>query len=99
VTSENVWEKFPTEARFTLAAASPESLGASPASLFRDQGLPPHKKRILSLLKGFESTHIDTMIERLKAGMSSSEIFAAVFGPEVTGIVRQIPAENFVKSF
>jgi DNA processing protein len=99
-TWEDVWEELPTDVRLKLApAVSPESSGASPASLFPDEGLPPHEKRILSLLKADESTHIDTIIERLETEMSSSEVFAALFELELTGKVRQMAGKNFVKSF
>jgi DNA processing protein len=99
-TWEDVWEELPTDVRVALTpASSPESSGASPASLFPDEGLPPHEKRILSLLKADESTHIDTLVERLETEMSSSEIFAALFELELTGKVRQMPGKNFVKSF
>ena len=99
-TWEDVWEELPTEVRLALApAASPESSSASSASLFPDKGLPPHEKRILNLLKADESTHIDTIIERLETEMSSSEIFAALFELELTGKVKQMPGKNFVKSF
>jgi DNA processing protein len=99
-TWEDVWEELPTEVRLALTpAASPESSGASAASLFPDEGLPPHEKRILSLLKADESTHIDMIIERLDAELSSSEIFAALFELELAGKVKQMPGKNFVKSF
>jgi DNA processing protein len=77
--------------------ASPESQDASSASLFPDEGLPPHEKRILTLLKADEATHIDEIVERLENNLSSSEIFAALFELELAGKVRQIPGKNFVK--
>jgi DNA processing protein len=99
-TWEDVWEELPTEVRLTLApASSPESAGSSTASLFPNEGLPPHEKRILSLLKADETTHIDEIVEKLETEMSSSEIFAALFELELTGKVRQMPGKNFVKSF
>ena len=99
-TWEDVWEDLPTEVRLALTPpASPESAGASSASLFPDEGLPPHEKRILSLLKADEATHIDEIVERLENEMSSSEIFAALFELELGGKVRQMPGKNFVKSF
>ena len=76
-----------------------ESGDASSASLFPDEGLPPHEKRILSLLKHDESTHIDDIMEHLEKELSSSEIFAALFELELSGKVRQMPGKNFVKSF
>ncbi|MFZ0279057.1 MAG: hypothetical protein WA254_18210 [Candidatus Sulfotelmatobacter sp.] len=61
--------------------------------------MPPHEKKILSLLKADEATQIDEIVERLEAEMSSSEIFAALFELELAGKVRQMPGKNFVKSF
>ena len=99
-TWEDVWEDLPTEVQLALTPpASPESSAVSTASLFPDQGLPPHEKRILSLLKSDEATHIDELVEKLEADMSSSEIFAALFELELTGKVKQMPGKNFVKSF
>ena len=99
-TWEDVWEDLPTEVRLALnPAPSSESSDGTSASLFPDDGLPPHEKRILSLLKADEATHIDEVIEKLESQMSSSEIFAALFELELSGKVRQKPGKNFVKSF
>jgi DNA processing protein len=99
-TWEDVWEDLPAEVRLALTPASrAESEGHDSASLFPDEALPPHEKRILSLLKADEATHIDEIVEKLETEMSSSEIFAALFELELTGKVRQMPGKNFVKSF
>jgi DNA processing protein len=99
-TWEDVWEDLPTEVRLALTpTSSPESSASSSASLFPDEGLPPHEKRILGLLKADDSTHIDEIVEKLETELSSSEIFAALFELELTGKVRQMPGKNFVKSF
>jgi DNA processing protein len=99
-TWEDVWEDLPPEVKLRLTpAVSAESEGDSTASLFPDDGLPPHEKKILSLLKADESTHIDELVERLEKEMSSSEIFAALFELELCGKVRQMAGKNFVKSF
>ncbi|MGB6481201.1 MAG: hypothetical protein WA651_14405 [Candidatus Sulfotelmatobacter sp.] len=99
-TWEDVWEDLPAEVKLALApATSSESGRGSSASLFPDEGLPPHEKKILSLLKADEATQIDEIVERLEAEMSSSEIFAALFELELAGKVRQMPGKNFVKSF
>jgi DNA processing protein len=99
-TWEDVWEDLPTDVKLALTPpASPESQSASLASLFPDDGLPPHEKRLLSLLKADEATHIDELVEKLENEMSSSEIFAALFELELTGKVRQMPGKNFVKVF
>jgi DNA processing protein len=99
-TWEDVWEDLPPEVKLALTpTASSESGAGSSASLFPDEGLPPHEKRILSLLKADEATHIDELVEKLEQELSSSEIFAALFELELTGKVRQMPGKNFVKSF
>src|ERR1700722_10545747 len=99
-TSEDVWEDLPAEVRLALTPPpSPESQGDSSASLFPDEGLPPHEKRILGLLKADESTHIDEIVEKLENELSSSELFAALFELELNGKIRQMPGKNFVKSF
>ena len=99
-TWEDVWEELPQEVRLALTpSASPESSSASSASLFPEEGLPPNEKRILTLLKADEATHIDELVEKLESEMSSSEIFAALFELELTGKIRQMPGKNFVKSF
>jgi DNA processing protein len=99
-TWEDVWEDLPAEVKLALTpAAAPESVSGSSASLFPDTGLPPHEKRILSLLKADEATHIDELVERLEHEISSSEIFAALFELELAGKIRQMAGKNFVKSF
>ena len=99
-TWEDVWEDLPTEVKLALTPpVSPESQSALSASLFPDDGLPPHEKRLLSLLKADEATHIDELVEKLETEMSSSEIFAALFELELNGKVKQMPGKNFVKSF
>ena len=99
-TWEDVWEDLPAEVRLALTpSTSSESSDDSSASLFPDQALPPHEKRILGLLKADEATHIDELVDRLEAEMSSSEIFAALFELELTGKIKQMPGKNFVKSF
>lgn len=95
-TWEDVWEDLAAEVKLALTPPpSPESGGASSASLFPDEGLPPHEQRILNLLQTDEATHIDELVERLETEMSSSEIFAALFELELTGKVRQMPGKNF----
>jgi len=99
-TWEDVWEDLPADVRLALTpASSTESPGSSSASLFPEEGLPPHEKRILGLLKADEATHIDEIVEKLETELSSSEIFAALFELELTGKIRQMPGKNFVKSF
>jgi len=99
-TWEDIWEELPSEARLKLTPHSGvESPAAQTASLFGEAELPPHEKKIFALLKADESMHIDEIVERLEAGLSSSEIFAALFELELAGKVKQLPGKNFVKSF
>jgi DNA processing protein len=87
--------------RLLLTPAEPlESQAGGTASLFGEVGeLSPHEKKIFSLLKADESTHIDEIVERLEPALSSSEIFAALFELELAGKVKQLPGKNFVRSF
>jgi len=98
-TWEDVWEELPTDVQVTLNTALGESREPETASLFPDEAVAPHEKKILRLLKADESTHIDQLVETLEAEMSSSEIFAALFELELNGKIRQLPGKNFVKSF
>ena len=97
-TWEDVWEDLPAEVNLSLTPPPPpESGDPSSASLFPDQALAPHERRILSLLKADEATHIDELVERLENEISSPKVFAALFELELTGKVRQMPEKNFVK--
>lgn len=99
-TWEDVWEELPSEVRNALLPETGnESPGSGTASLFGEPDLSPHEKRIFALLKADESTHIDEIVERLEPGVSSSEIFAALFELELAGKVKQLPGKNFVRSF
>ncbi|HEV2116752.1 MAG TPA: DNA-processing protein DprA [Terriglobales bacterium] len=98
-TWEDVWEELPAQIRLQLAPPESESSAPATASLFEEDTLTPHERRILSLLRRDESTHIDELVERLEPELSSSEIFAALFELELAGKVRQLPGKNFVKAF
>src|SRR6202008_313834 len=101
-TWEDVWEDLPAEVRLALTPAKgDESPAGETASLFPsdDNPLSPHERKILALLKADEATQIDEIVERLEAGMSSSEIFAALFELGLAGEVRELPGKNFLKKF
>ena len=83
-TWEDVWEDLPTEVRLApTPPACAESADASSASLFPDDGLPPHERRLVSLLKADEVTRIDERIETLESEMSFSEIVGRLICSEV----------------
>src|SRR5579864_1267481 len=66
-TWDDVWEDLPAPVRLALTPpASAESEDGPSASLFPNHRLPPHEKRILSLLKADEATHIDEIVESLE---------------------------------
>lgn len=99
-TWEDIWEELPANVRLALEPASkPESESTGTASLFMDDALGPHERKILAVLKADEATQIDEIVERLEPELSSSEIFAALFELELAGKVRQLPGKNFVKAF
>ena len=99
-TWEDIWEELPVEVRLTLEPkTADESNQDQTASLFEDDKLGPHEKKILAVLKSDEAMQLDEIIERLEPELSSSEIFAAMFELELAGKVKQLPGKNFVKSF
>jgi len=99
-TWEDVWEELPADVQLALTpAAGDESQAGQTASLFEEPSLSPHEKKIYRVLKADEALHLDEIIEKLEADLSSSEIFAALFELELAGKVKQLPGKNFVRSF
>jgi DNA processing protein len=85
--------------RLTLSLALDDaSSGARPASLFGECDLPPQEKRIFAL-KADEANYIDEIVERLELGLSSPEIFVALFELELAGKVKQLPEKNLARCF
>jgi DNA processing protein len=99
-TWDDVWEELSTQVRLALTPAEGgESPTGQTASLFEDEELGPHERKILRVLKADEATQIDEIVEKLEPELSSSEIFAALFELELAGKVKQLPGKNFVKAF
>ena len=101
-TWEDVWEELPADIKHQLeseqqAAASDNS--PQTENLFAEPKLSPGEKKVLSILKEHESTHIDEIIEKLEGQLSSSEIFTILFELELNGKIRQMPGKNYVRSF
>jgi DNA processing protein len=99
-TWEDVWEELPAAVKIQLesergAQASEEK---PVKSLFSEE-ISPGERKLLSLLRQDEPTHIDAIVEKLEGQLSSSEIFTALFELEMSGKVRQLPGKNYVKSF
>jgi len=99
-TWEDVWEELPSEVRQQLEAEKPSASEAPvTASLFDGAAFSPHEKKIYTLLRADESTHIDELVEKLQESMSSSEMFAALFELEINSKIRQLPGKNYVRAF
>jgi DNA processing protein len=64
------------------------------ASLLGSQG--EISRRLLEKLKPDASTHLDALVEDME-GFTTSELIAALFELEMTGLVKQLPGKNFVK--
>ncbi len=64
------------------------------ASLLSSQG--DVSRRLLEKLKPDASTQLDALVEEME-GFTASELIAALFELEMTGVVRQLPGKNFVK--
>jgi len=97
-TWEDVWEALPADVRLALTPpAQPASEAAGTASLFTGPEAGPDEKCILSVLRADESTHIDELVERLVAKLSSAQIFAALFELELSGRIRALPGKYYVR--
>ena len=68
--------------------------GAAQASLLSGQS--DISRRLLETLKPDASIHLDDLVETL-GDFSPSELIAALFELELTGLVKQLPGKNFVK--
>lgn len=56
----------------------------------------PAARRVLGRLRIETATHIDDLLAGIE-NLTSSEVIAALFELEMTGLIRQLPGKNFVK--
>ncbi|HZD94751.1 MAG TPA: DNA-processing protein DprA [Candidatus Sulfotelmatobacter sp.] len=99
-TWEDVWEELPAVVKHQLESElSVTASEEKPASSLFAEELSPGERKLLSLLRQDESTHIDGIVEKLEGQLSSSEIFTVLFELEMSGKIRQLPGKNFVKAF
>lgn len=68
--------------------------GPDQASLLDSQ--PAIARKLLERLKVDASTHLDELVETLE-DFTPSEVIAALFELEITGLIKQLPGKNFVK--
>jgi DNA processing protein len=99
-TWEDVWEELPGAVKRQLESEHPPAASEEKPvnSLFAGE-LSPGERKLLSLLRQDESTHIDEIVEKLEGQLSSSEIFTVLFELEMSGKVKQMPGKRYVKSF
>jgi predicted Rossmann fold nucleotide-binding protein DprA/Smf involved in DNA uptake len=65
--------------------------------LFGGPDLVPEEQKIFAVLRADEPTHIDELVERLVAELSSSQIFAARFELELSGRIHTLPRKYYVR--
>jgi DNA processing protein len=93
-----VWEALPSDIRLALTPVERDvSQAPESASLFGGAEATPDEKCILTVLQADESTHIDELVERLEAKLSSSQIFAALFELELSSRIRVLPGKYYVR--
>ena len=77
-----------------------ETSGPSPASVLtageKGQMGPGLNRRIMEKLRVDVPIHLDALVESLE-DCSSSELIAALFELEISGLAKQLPGKNFVK--
>jgi DNA processing protein len=103
-TWEDVWEDLPSDVKhavdnLTGGDIAVESCEGGEASVVAARPVPPDQSAVYELLQKDEAMQLDEVIEALEPGLSSPEIFAALFELELAGRVRQMPGKNYVKCF
>jgi DNA processing protein len=73
-----------------LGAETPAKEGTGPGEL------SPVSRKLLNALKPDVPAHLDVLLESFEE-LSSSEVIAALFELEMTGLARQLPGKNFVR--
>ncbi len=103
-TWEDVWEDLPSDVKLAVdnltgGDIEVESREGGEASVQVERPVPPEQSAVYELLQKDEAMQLDEVIEALEPGLSSPEIFAALFELELAGRVRQMPGKNYVKCF
>jgi DNA processing protein len=102
-TWEDVFEELPTAIRLQLQHRRGELPEPRAASLFDPPPdaveLPPAQQQVFAAIHADVSVHIDELIEKFEATLSSSEIITALFELELVNKIRQLPGKNYVRVF
>jgi DNA processing protein len=98
-TWEDVWEDLTSQVRLQLEDMAPiESKPETTASLLPEPGLRPQEAMVLEVLRCDVSLQIDEILEALETGLTSSEVFTALFELELAGRIRGLPGKNYVRT-
>jgi DNA processing protein len=89
---EDVIEELPTPVRSQLLPV--EAVNSEERAKLLHESLAPAERMLYDLLTEDESRH-DDKVEL--SGLTSSEVLAALFDLELTGVVRQLPGKQFLK--
>ena len=65
--------------------------------MFGGPNFVPDEQKIFAVLRADEPTHIDELVERLVAELSSSQIFLARFELELSGRIHTLPGKYYVR--
>ena len=86
------------QGRQRILAEGGATPGAGQASLLGDQNseLGRTARRALETLRVDASIHLDDLLEKME-DTSPSELIAALFELEMSGLVKQLPGKNFIK--
>jgi len=88
-----VIEELPTPIRAELLPV--ETASSEERALLVEKDLAPAEGMLYHLLGPDEARHVDDLVELL--GLTPSEVLAALFDLELTGVVRQLPGKQFLK--
>jgi DNA processing protein len=97
----DVVSELPTAARRELALSAQKRQGlllteTTDESSTSGEEISPAGRDLLRALRPDQPLHLDALLETFDT-MTSSEIIAALFELEMSGLVRQLPGRNFVK--
>mgnify|MGYP005847251757 CR=1 FL=1 len=89
--AERIQSKLPTSEIPIAAGTSAPDQASLPLGPAGDSA-----RAVLALCRVDAAIHLDAILEKLDR-FSSSEVIAALFDLEMTGLIRQLPGKNFVK--
>lgn len=98
-TWEDVVEELPSDIRRQLQSREEPQASGSLFDAVPAAELPKEQAKVFSAIKADASIHIDELIERFEASLTSSEIFSALFELEMANKIRQLPGKNYVRVF